>query len=638
MTTEDEAIGTDDTSRRPQHGGVHGPRRPHGTLSRRRVLGAGAGAFAGALALSTPAAALRPVAAGSGRPGARPGFAPVPVGEADALVVPEGHTAEVLAPWGDPLAPSGPSWAPDGRNTAAEQALQIGSHHHGIAFFPLPAGGAGSDGQRGVLAISHEGADPALLGADAGKVLAAQGVTLVEVTHRRRADGTSRGWRTVGSPRNRRITGATPVAFSGPAAEDPRLASGRAPRGALACSGHGVTPWGTYLASEENANAYFGTSEPQWQRSEADVRYGLSRNGFGHPLHRHDRRFDLAAPEQESERFGWVVEIDPLDGRAVPVKRTALGRFAHGGATVVESAGRVVVYSADAEDGEYLYKFVGEGRWRDHRAAGRSPLDHGTLYVARFADEGTGEWLPLVQGRGALTADGGWPDQAEVLIRTRLAADALGATRLDRPERVAVRRPGEGFLALPGGSGGACCEEDRHSGHGVRAASAFGQVLRWTEEAGDATARRFGWERFVSGGTSEAGPEGAFAAPKGLWFDGGGRLWISTGVSGAVLNSDEGGHDAFGNNALLAADPGSGEVRRFLTGPRGAEITGVTAAPDGRTLFVNVQHPGERTTRWGSPARSGPRAVSDWPDRDPGGRPRSATVAVRRVDGGVVGA
>ncbi|MEW2067471.1 alkaline phosphatase PhoX [Streptomyces sp. NPDC007346] len=641
--------------------------------SRRGVVAGGALAAAGLLALGTPAAAALAPAAPTPAAGPPPvpagatrrslaRFTAVAASEADTVTVPAGFRTDVLAPWGGPVHTSGPDWREDASATAAEQARQIGSHHHGVQFLPL---GDGPEGNRhGLLVISHEATDPALLGGDARKAMSAQGLTVLEV---RESHGT---WQAVAdSAYNRRITADSPVRFSGPVP-----VHGRA-RGVLAPSGQGLTPWGTCLVAEENANAFFGTDDADWQRGEKHVRYGLSAAGHGHPWHEADERFDLASAKARPEQFGWVVEFDPRDPSALPVKRTALGRFAHGGATVTEAAGRLVVYSTDAEDAEYLYKYVSAGDWRETRAKGRSPLDHGTLYVARFDADGTGRWLPLTHGHGPLTRDKGWRDQADVLVRTRLAADALGATPLTRPERVAVNPvDGEAYLALansPGGGtscatggtgrAGAADEAggtgavDGAGGTGAAGGTRttgkagatgpdddgavcggtdpYGRVIRWREAAADSRGDRqlgFRWEEFLAADDPDRSADGTFAAPKGLWFSADGTLWISTGVSGHELNGPAPLHRAAGNNALLAADPATGEVRRFLTAPRGAEVAGVTGTPDGQTLFVNIQHPGERTARWGAPDAKSPRAVSNWPDHTPTGRPRSATVAVHR--------
>jgi secreted PhoX family phosphatase len=331
-----------------------------------------------------------------------------------------------------------------------------------------------------------------------------------------------------------------------------------------------------------------------------------------------------------------VVEIDPWHPSSTPVKRTALGRIKHEGATCTEWKGRVVVYSGDDENGDYLYKFVSDAPWRALRRAGKSPLDHGTLYVARFAEDGGGEWLPLVHGAGPLTEASGWIDQADVLIRTRLAADALGATKLHRPEWVAVHpRTQEVFVTLTNGSGN---NAPVNSG---RDPNPYGHIIRFVEDSIDVA--RFSWDVFLLAGDPAIDPnvpagQSLFGSPDGIWVDPDGIVWIETDISNSSQNLASRGYGAIGNNALLAADPATGELRRFLTGPRGCEITGITMTPDQRTMFVNVQHPGESTTFWnnqfGAPTTSSPSTVSSWPF---GGRPRPATVVVRKLDGGKIG-
>ncbi|MFJ9865569.1 PhoX family protein [Streptomyces sp. NPDC101165] len=625
-------------------------------MSRRHVMVGGTAALAAFLGLSAsaPASAAPQPEPPAGARG-RLGFAAVRASTADTVTVPGGYSVQTLAPWGQPVRGHRPRWRADGGNSAAEQALQIGTHHSGVHFFPYDNGPRGN--RRGTLVIGHEATDAALLHRDGGaettrekvaKSLAAQGLSVLEV----RESGDT--WTVVDSAHNTRVTGTTPVTFSGPVrADHPALRTGAAPVGTLGNSSYGVTPWGTYLSCEENVSGYFGTDDRGWRPTRAQKRYGIGAAGHGHRWHRADPRFDLAVNPGEVNRFGWVVEIDPRAPRATPVKRTALGRFQHVGATVTEAAGRVVVYSGDDENGGYLYKFVSRDTWRRLRARGLSPLDHGTLYVARFEDDGTGRWLPLTHGTGPLTPDNGWQDQADVVLRARQAADTLGATPLDRPQQTSIV-PADGtvYLALANSPGGRHCGSASGTACrpavGPRDSNPYGHIVRWREEAvdggsGDGTVSGFRWDVFVLAGDpahdESVGLDdtSVFGSPKGLWFDADGRLWIQTGVSSYALNRAETGHERLGNNAVLVADPATGEIRRFLTGPRGAEITGVTATPDRRTLFVTVQHPGSRTAAWGAPTPDDPCAVSDWPDRDPQGRPRSATVVVRRVDGGVIG-
>jgi uncharacterized protein len=584
------------------------------------------------------------------KPKKRPllGFEEVQPSTEDTVVVPPGYTYDILIPWGTPLFANSPAFAEDASNTAADQALQVGFNHDGKHYFPLGFGAFAN--RRGLLVVNHEYTDAnqiytaaqgaAITADEAGKekvakALAGHGVTVVEIVRQR--DGT---WtHVVGSRYNRRVTGTTPMAFSGPVGADhPMLASSitPSPLGTLNNCAHGVTPWGTYLACEENWNGYFGTADATWTRTELEARYGVTAAGFGYNWHIAEPRFDVAVNRNELNRFGWVVEIDPFDPTSTPVKRTALGRLKHEGATVTESRGRVVLYSGDDENGDYLYKFVSSAPWRLLRARRKSPLDHGTLYVAKFSDDGTGVWLPLVHGTGALTVENGWADQADVLIRTRQAADAVGATRLHRPEWVSVHpKTEEVYVTLTNGSGNSSAI---NSG---RDPNPYGHIVKFKEARNDDTA--FSWDIFMLAGDPAYDPsvpldQSVFGSPDGIWVDPDGRVWIQTDISNSSQNLASRGYDHIGNNQMLAADPESGDVRRFLTGPRGCEITGVCTTPDQRTMFINVQHPGESTTYWnnlnGAPTPANPTTVSSWPF---GGRPRSATVVIRKLDGGKIG-
>jgi uncharacterized protein len=610
-------------------------------LSRRAALRGGTAAAAGFLVAgsalgSGPAAAVgrdTPEQAAAG-PAAKPGkpgkgllgFEPVPTSTDDSFVVPDGYETQVLIPWGTPIRPTGPAWAKDGSNTPAEQAQQIGMNHDGMHYFPLGRGKEGN--RRGLLVLNHEYVDQELLFPDGPaemtaekveKALAAHGVSVVEIAERGGV------WQVVDSPRARKVTGATPVTFSGPVrADHPKLRARTRPMGTLNNCSHGVTPWGTYLTCEENWNGYFGTEDPDWAPTAAEARYGISATGFGYRWHEADPRFDVAVNGNELNRFGWVVEIDPMNPRATPVKRTALGRIKHEGCTVTESRGRVVAYTGDDQDGDYIYKFVGHGSWRAQRALGRSPLDHGTLYVARFDDDGSGVWLPLEFGKGPLTRRNGWQDQADVLLRTREAADAVGATKMDRPEWITVNpRNQDVYCTLTNGSGW-------EGAANPRTPNPYGHIIRWAEARGDNTATTFRWDIFVLAGdpaydeTVELDDTNIFGSPDGLWFDADARLWIQTDISNSAQNLASRGYDNIANNAMLAADPKSGEIRRFLTGPRGCEITGVITTPDQRTMFANIQHPGESRP-------------STWPQEDGFDTPRAATVVITKDDGGVIG-
>ena len=364
-------------------------------------------------------------------------------------------------------------------------------------------------------------------------------------------------------------------------------------------------------------------------------------------------RFDLRRHPNEFHRFGWIVEIDPYDPASVPVKRTALGRGAKEGAWVATTRdNRAVVYSGEDARFEYIYKFMS----RDRIAAGGAKanatlLDHGTLYVARFDADGTGRWLPLVQGQGPLTAAAGFPDQGAVVIRTRQAGDLLGATKMDRPEWIAIDQDARTvYCTLTNNSRRGMPNRPAVDPANPRAQNTMGHIIQWTED-GDFDATTFRWKHLLlAGDPANKRPEARgnirgdiFACPDGLTLDARGVLWIQTDMSSDEMHRGE--MKRLGNNQMLACDPATGEVRRFLVGPPGCETTGIALTPDGRTMFVNIQHPGEPLTPrndglevpslHSDPAQ--PRRYSNWPDFKPDGRPRSATVAIRRKDGGLIG-
>ena len=609
-------------------------------LSRRDMLkSAAAASILGAL----PACAAR---------GTRPeiGFTPIAVSTEDALRVPAGYEAKVLYRWGDPVGVPGamPEFRMDASNSAADQALQAGMHHDGMHYFPLPYGSG--DSTHGLLAINHEYLDEGLLFPDGQKTWSAEkvakaqhavGVSVIEVRQERGA------WRVVRpSQYARRVTAATSCAISGPAANHALMRTaadpfGRRVLGTYNGCAHGWTPWGTYLTCEENWNFQFvnpGTISADQRR------YGITAKGRNYRWHEHDERFDASKHPNEAHRFGWIVEIDPYAPDSAPVKRTALGRIKHEGAACsIGVDRRLAFYMGDDEGFEYVYKFV-TARPFDlaSREANRNLLDEGTLYVARFDADGSGEWLPLVHGRGPLTAANGFRDQGEVLVRTRQAADALGATKMDRPEWV-VPHPvtREVYCACTNNSARGSGKSEGPNPANRRAANLFGHIVRWREAGGDVAATRFQWDLFVEAGDpNNADPNkrgnikgDIFASPDGLWIDSMGTLWVQTDISPTALN--KGDNAPMGNNQVLAVDPATGVFRRFLTGPRGCEITAFHTTPDNRTAFVNIQHPGERPGDRSDPAE--PRAFSNWPDYVPGGRPRSATVVIRRTDGGIIG-
>ena len=572
------------------------------------------------------------------------GFTAAPASLRDAVVVPPEYEFQVLYRWGDPtgIGSSLPAFRPDASNTAEDQALQAGMHHDGMHFFPL-----GSDGRRALLVLNHEYTDEHQLHADgaapltAAKVRKSQhavGVSVIEI------ERLPSGWRQVlPSGYARRIHARTPMHIAGPAAGSALLQtaadpSGRVVLGTLANCAMGVTPWGTYLTCEENFHGYFGADKSRGGTSDAAARrYGTTPGGQWVDWYRFDERFDVLKHPNESHRFGWVVEIDPMDPTSTPVKRTALGRKCTESATcTLTRDGRVAVYMGDDARFEFIYKFVSRDRVRPGGyAANRDLLDHGTLYAARFDASGQGAWLELTNG------DNGHADQAEVLVHARLAASARGATPMDRPEWVAIHpRTAEVFVSLTNNSQRGAPGRPAVEAANPRASNLGGHIMRWAEAGADAAATTFTWSHFVLAGdpavpgtdTRYPSPQAdAFGAPDGLHFDSAGLLWIQTDMSGQAIG--KGTYVNLGNNALLCADLATGSIKRFLTGPNGSEITGCVVTPDRSTLFVNIQHPGETSDSGGA------RANSAWPDgSEPGSaRPRSAIVAVRRRNGGAVG-
>jgi secreted PhoX family phosphatase len=620
--------------------------------TRRRVLlKGGIGAATAALFSAAGGCAVPDPEVARAASRARPGFRPIPIDLHDRVVVPEGYVAVPLAAWGEPVGIAGnmPMWKPDASNTAAEQAVQMGMLHDGMQYYALEGSSS-----RGVLVMNHEYVDDGLLHRDGArtwslekvrKSQAAHGISSIEIA----MEGDS--WKIVRPSRfARRITANTPCSIGGPAAGHPMMRTAADPSGLTVLGtfnncGAGKTPWGTYLSGEENFRDYFVAAGPLDAHQR---RWGLGSKSF-YRWAGHDDRFDAVKNPNEPNRFGWVVEVDPLDPTSPPRKRTALGRAAHEGAWVaVTRDGRAVVYSGEDARNEYIYKFVSRDRIRSAgngmtaAQANRDLLDHGTLYVARFDADGKGSWLPLVHGPGPLTAANGFADQGEVVIKARQASDALGATRMDRPE----------WLAIDPLSGTVYCSLTNNTDRGrpgmpaadaanPRNANAHGQIIRWNEKAegGDFDSTRFHWDHLVlAGDPAQARPEARgtikgdiFACPDGLAFDARGILWVQTDAPGPE-NAE---FANTGNNQMLACDVTTGEMKRFLTGPTNCEITGMTMTPDGCTMFINVQHPGQTPGGFSDP--DNPGKFSKWPDYAAGGRPRSATVVIRRRDGGVVG-
>jgi uncharacterized protein len=630
-------------------------------LSRRSVLTGGLATAA--VALGGIGSLLRAMPAEAHGRGSLLGFTGIPVSSADTVVVPKGYTARVLIAWGDPIA-DGPEFRPDASNTAADQARQWGMHNDGVVYFPL-------DGSRhGLLVQNHEYTDDGLLFPDGianwsaektAKSLNAHGVSVIEIRkdrdgRRGRGHGKDDEWQVVHSSQYaRRITGQTPIRIGGPAAGDPRLRTsqdpaGRRVLGTLNNCAMGFTPWGTYLACEENFNGYF--QKTLANRSPLELRYGIAPFGSGARFHLTHPRFDADLEPNEPNRFGWVVEIDPFKPRSTPVKRTALGRVKHEGAWVEETKrGRIVVYMGDDERNEYIYRYVSNQPWRQAVRRGISPLDDGILSVGKFKADGTGEWLPLTPDNPRLAT---WT-LADILIDTRAAADAAGATMMDRPEWIDTFPKSLTAIATltnnnrrgttpesvnnPDGSTVAGSARPPVDAANPRVNNVYGHIIKWTYER-DFDEPDFTWDIFALAGDPAVPAHGStvvgdrYGSPDGLYVAPSGRLWIQTDVSTSTINT--GAYAGFGNNQMLCADPATGETRRFLVGPSQCEITGAFMTPDETAMFVGIQHPGETVDE--SPNDpADPKRFSSWPDGPAGGRPRSACIVITRDDGGPIG-
>ena len=579
------------------------------------------GGFGAALAAAFGAPLLAACGGGGGSdPVAPPAAAPLPTpGQLDAVsyavafkgipalvgdqvYVPEGYTAEVLFSAGDAVAAGATPFTGTFLGSADYEKL-AGGNHDGMHFFPL----AGVDpNQGGLLAINHEAPDLPVLFAsgtyDAATATAEQkaialssvGVSVIEIA---RVDGK---WTVKqGSPYNRRYSGNTVYAVGGPAA----AAVGATVVGTLNNCASGRTPWGTYLTCEETTDNYLD-------------------------------------PTQPDAGYGWVVEIDP-QGTFAPTKRTALGRFDHENTDyLLDADNTMAVYMGDDGTPGCVYKFVPSGRYNPgDRAANRNLLDSGTLYAAKFNADGTGQWVELAQGSNGLVAGAQDPGnftqsatapapvaidfntQADVLVNTKAAARVAGATLMDRPEWISVG-PDRRIYCTFTNNGSRVLTDAANP----RAANPHGHILRWTEDGDTARATSFRWEMFLLAGDprlTAANLKGningdTFSSPDGIGVDPQGRLWVQTDASTSATTTN-----TFGNNAMYSVDPTTRASRRFLVGPNGCEITGLTWTPDLTTFFVNIQHPS-----------------GTWPSNVQGNSlpARSSTVVVRRTDGKPVGA
>lgn len=552
---------------------------------------------------------------------------------------------QMLIPWGTPIEPGATEayeGDPSTRPSAEQASKQIGIGHDGMWFFPADRRnykyarhGFVLDCNRGMLCINHEfGRNSHVLGKNTPESLEdvrlsqnAHGVSVVAIRNHHH-----RGWQVVKSKNSRRITVNTPVKFSGPAADSELLQNpnGNIPLGTVNNCGSGPTPWGTYLTCEENFNGYFGTSFvpdettsvdqanetfyaniDDLDRAESLSRYGFSVTGFGYNWQFFDKRFDLEDEEyvNESNRFGWVVEIDPFDATQKPVKRTALGRFKHEAIAIAEAPnGRIAAYMGDDQRFDYCYKYVSDQPWETAIAEGKSPLDEGILYVARFNDDGSGDWLALNIDNPALAAR--FEDQAELLINARIAADILGATPMDRPEWTTIGKDGEVYWTLTNNS-----RRTEANAANPEAPNNDGHIIKTT---GDHLSTQFNWEIFLLSSTTRD-TEAVFTDPDAAWADPQGRLFIGT----------DGGQPDGLEDQLVVIDTTKDvpEPKRLLTGVASDEITGFTVTPDYRTAFINIQHPGN-----GDPSSTNFPAAKDGVTI-----PRDCTLVIRRKDGGIIG-
>lgn len=559
--------------------------------------------------------------------------------------VSDGYDVQVLIRWGDPVIPGAPAFDP-GKLTAAAQEKQFGYNNDYIGLHPLPAGSRGGD--QFLMVVNHEYTNTNLMFAGMGPgrsanlkaskeqvdvEMAAHGGSVIEIAR----DGGA--WKVVGDSKYaRRITATTPMEITGPAAGHDKLKtsadpSGRKVLGMLNNCAGGSTPWGTWLTCEENFNTYFGGDVAKLADAELYKRYGIARSAYA--WGRHVDRFNVDKEPNEPNRFGWVVEIDPYEPRSAPIKRTALGRFKHEGCTyTLAKDGRVVLYSGDDQRFDYVYKFVTAKPWNQNdRAANKDLLDEGTLSVARFNADGGVVWMPLVHGQGPLTAENGFSSQADVLIKTRLAADLLKATPMDRPEDIETNPVnGNVYVVLTNNGSRKAEQVDRAN---PRAANDHGHIIEIAPKDGDHAAPEGKWSIFLLAGKpgQDAGARyhratsdnGWLSCPDNIAFDSKGRIWIVTDGAPSAAGVADGvyGADTMGFGRAL--------TRCFYQAPTGAEVCGPIFTPDDATLFLAIQHPGEdRGSTFEKPS-------TRWPDFKDGMPPRPAVVVITKKGGGVIG-
>ncbi|MBY5567955.1 PhoX family phosphatase [Rhizobium leguminosarum] len=616
----------------------------------------------GSLAVSAIAATVSPIALMSAdearaadNKGSAFNFSEVEAGVDDKHHIAEGYDADILLRWGDAVLPGAPQFDP-AKQTADAQSKQFGYNNDYVGFIPLEG-----SSEHGLLVVNHEYTNPHLMFPGLvqvvdGKIkqgalskeqvdveMAAHGGTIVEI---RKTGGK---WQVVADGKyNRRITANTPMEITGPAAGNDRLKTSADATGTRAigtinnCAG-GVTPWGTYIMAEENFHGYFSGALPEGHKEAANYkRYGVPEGGYEW-ANFYDR-FDLSKEPNEPNRFGWIVEVDVMDPTSAPKKRTALGRTKHEGAeSIVAKNGKVVFYLGDDERFDYVYKFVTSAAFNPNdRAANMNLLDSGTLHVAKFNEDGTMQWLPMVFGQGPLTAENGFTSQADVLIECRRAGDALGATKMDRPEDVQPNGVnGKVYVMLTNNTRR---KADQVDAANPRAENAFGHIIEISENDGDFTATSGKWEVLLKCGdpsvaavgatfSTETTKNGWFGMPDNCAVDAAGRLWVST---------DGNNNKATGRTDGLWAVDTEGAARAtsklFFRVPVGAEMCGPLFTPDDETAFVAVQHPGDGGEDW--PGHGRPSYYEDlstrWPDFKPDMPVRPAVVAITKAGGGKI--
>jgi secreted PhoX family phosphatase len=557
--------------------------------------------------------------------------------------VPAGYSASPLVRWGDPIVAGAKPFDPKALS-AESQAGQFGYNCDFIGYMPLPVGSKNSD--HGLLCVNNEYTDPHIMFPGMTEDDAAKKVTKEQAEAMRAAWGhsiveikkTDGKWAIVPESRyNRRITGMTAFAISGPAAGHKLLQTSADPTGKASigtgynCSG-GMTPWGTILSCEEGLSDTFGGDASKAANADLLDRYSYDGSDF-YGFARFEDRLVLDKEPNEPNRFDWVWELDPYDPTAKPVKRTALGRFSHEAAnSAISKDGRVVVYLGDDDYFEYLYRFVSAGKFNpSDRAANMNLLDEGELSVAKLDADGTLQWIPLVHGQNGLTAENGFADQGEVLIKARLAGDKIGATKMDRPEDFEPDPVSGKVYAVM--TKNAKRKPDQVDAANPRAENKYGHILELVPADGDHAAASFKWDVFLMAGNPAKAEQGAklnpgtsangwFVCPDNIAFDPKGRIWIGS----------DGANDFDIADGLYAADvdgEGRALTKMFLACPTGAELTGPCFTPDGKTLFVSIQHPGENSETL-------EKLTSHWPD---GGDslPRPTVLAITKDDGGEIG-